>query len=359
MNITLFDASGDYSTNLTDDLGKMAYQVNLSNGKTLYDIVWQPNLHGYETANDISSLLQEGYDILKSDKLRYKTFNPENGSGTFTGLCSFISDYRNACLQKPDATIYVTCGINYDALGFKEDRISQLIKDLHKNNVIRLTKTWNKFLQPTPYDFRIDRCCSSEHITNIGLMMADRVIEIEKDLNVKFDSMFCSLFSGVFVGVSTSMWLRKKYNRNINIAISRRSYFQNIGENARNETFLISVHELKNKTLVGELGESVLIFDEMVNTGNTVKELIEITKFNGIVPKAVMIIADRISDPVDNISHIRMYGDIPCYSSITHFEIVKWCEENQEIWNTLEVPSAENQNEFNADQFTDFKNSFV
>ena len=58
--------------------------------------------------------------------------------------------------------------INYDTLGFKEDQLSQLIKTLHKNNVIRFAHGQNKLLQPIPYDFRIDRCCSAEHIRALG-----------------------------------------------------------------------------------------------------------------------------------------------------------------------------------------------
>jgi hypothetical protein len=95
-----------YNSNLWGDLSKMAEEVKLSNGKTLYDIIWQPNLNGYEYAKDISALLQEGYDTLKSDKPKYKAFNPENKQGTFTGLCSFISEYKIACLDTPDAKIF-------------------------------------------------------------------------------------------------------------------------------------------------------------------------------------------------------------------------------------------------------------
>lgn len=248
--------------------------------------------------------------------------------------------------------------IDYDTLGFKEDRLSQAIKTLHKNNVIRFARGQNKLLQPIPYDFRIDRCCSSEHISAMGELMADRVIEIEQDLNVKFDSIFCSLFSGVFVGVSASMWLLNKYNRNIKLSISRRSYAQQIGKDTGKETFISSIHMLKNKTLIGELGQNVLVFDEMTNTGVTIQELINISKFNGVVPKAVMIIADRILQPIEDGSHIRMYGDIPCYSSITHFEIVKWCEENIKIWNALEVPMYDNQNKFNDGELKQFECNF-
>jgi len=247
--------------------------------------------------------------------------------------------------------------IDYDNLQFKADPVSQLLKTLHKNNVIRFTKFKNKHGYDIPYDFRIDRCCSSEHISNIGEMMADRVIQIESDMNTQFDSIFCSLFSGVFIGVSTSMWLLNKYNRNIKLSISRRSYAQQIGEGTGKETFISSIHELKNKTLVGELGQNVLIFDEMTNTGVTIQELINISKFNGIYPKAVMIIADRILQPIENGSHIRMYGDIPCYSSISHFEIMKWYEENQQIWNALEVFNYDNQNKFNDGALKQFESN--
>jgi orotate phosphoribosyltransferase len=245
--------------------------------------------------------------------------------------------------------------INYDNLPFKSDSVSHLLKTLHQNNVIRFTKFNNKAGQSIPYDFRIDRCCSSVNINIIGEMMADRVIEIEKDLNLKFDSIFCSLFSGVFIGVSASMWLLHKYGRNINLAISRRSYAQEIGEGSGKEKFISSIHMLKNKTLIGALGENVLVFDEMTNTGVTIQELINISKFNGTTPKAVMIIADRILQPMEDGCHIRMYDDIPCYSSITHFEILNWYEENKELWSSLEQTNIENQNRFNNDDIAKFE----
>jgi hypothetical protein len=96
-----------YNSGVWGDLSKMAEEVKLSNGKTLYDIIWKPRKNAYGYARDISVLLQEGYDILKSDKPKYKAFNPENKQGTFAGLCSFISEYKTACLNNPDAKILV------------------------------------------------------------------------------------------------------------------------------------------------------------------------------------------------------------------------------------------------------------
>jgi hypothetical protein len=97
-----------YASGLYHDLAPMAKQVNLSNDKTLYDIIWSPNKHGINFANDIIPLLEEGWTILKSNKPKYKAFNPENRNGTFTGLCFFIEEYKQACLDYPTSNIKVS-----------------------------------------------------------------------------------------------------------------------------------------------------------------------------------------------------------------------------------------------------------
>jgi hypothetical protein len=97
-----------YSNNITHNLGKMASAVKLSNGKTLYDILWRPEEHDYNNAKDISEMLDEGFNILLSDPDKYKTYNPENGWGSYDGLVNFVYKYRNACWDNPDAEIGVS-----------------------------------------------------------------------------------------------------------------------------------------------------------------------------------------------------------------------------------------------------------
>lgn len=97
-----------FSLNITHNLGKMAAEVKLSNGKTLYDVLWRPEEHGYFNAEDISELLDEGWNILLSDPERFKKFNPENGWGDYEGLCNFTYAYRNACWDTPDAELSVS-----------------------------------------------------------------------------------------------------------------------------------------------------------------------------------------------------------------------------------------------------------
>lgn len=97
-----------YSNNITHNLGKMAGEVSLSNGMTLYDILWRPEEHGLYFACEISELLDEGWNILLPDPEKYKRYNPENGWGSYEGLCDFVYKYRNACWDNPQAELSVS-----------------------------------------------------------------------------------------------------------------------------------------------------------------------------------------------------------------------------------------------------------
>lgn len=97
-----------YSGNITHNLGKMANKVVLSNGKTLYDILWRPDEHGFKYAKEISELLDEGFNILLSDPKEYQKYNPENGWGSYDGLVNFVYKYRNACWDNPDAELAIS-----------------------------------------------------------------------------------------------------------------------------------------------------------------------------------------------------------------------------------------------------------
>jgi hypothetical protein len=97
-----------FSLNITHNLGKMAGEVLLSNGKTLYDVMWRPDEHGYYNGEDISNLLDEGFNILLSDPVKFKMFNPENGWGDYDGLVNFVYAYRNACWDNPDAELRIS-----------------------------------------------------------------------------------------------------------------------------------------------------------------------------------------------------------------------------------------------------------
>ena len=97
-----------YTNNITHNLGKMANQVLLSNGHTLYQVLWRPDEHGWMFARDIAEMLDEGFTILLSDPEKFRAFNPENKWGSYEGLCNFVYNYRNACWDNPDAELRIS-----------------------------------------------------------------------------------------------------------------------------------------------------------------------------------------------------------------------------------------------------------
>jgi hypothetical protein len=96
-----------YDNNITHNLSKMAFEVKLTNGLSLYDVLWRPDEHELELAEDIAELLDEGWNILLSEPDRFRQLNPENGWGNYDNLCKFVYEYRNACWNEPDATVEV------------------------------------------------------------------------------------------------------------------------------------------------------------------------------------------------------------------------------------------------------------
>ena len=108
VDLMVIQPTSIFSMNITHNLGKMASAVVLENGKTLYDVLWRPDEHNYFTAEDISELLDEGWNILLSDPEKYKKYNPENGWGEYDGLCNFVYQYRNACWDNPEAELRVS-----------------------------------------------------------------------------------------------------------------------------------------------------------------------------------------------------------------------------------------------------------
>jgi len=96
-----------YSGNITHNLGKMAGQVKLESGLTLYTCLWRPEEVGITHAATLGEYLDEAFNILLADPDRFKQYNPPNGWGDYDGLVNFVYKYRNACWDNPKAEVGV------------------------------------------------------------------------------------------------------------------------------------------------------------------------------------------------------------------------------------------------------------
>lgn len=97
-----------YEGNITHNLNKMASAVKLSNGKSLYEVLWRPDENNYSCAQDIAELLDEAFNQLLAEPNFFRNYNPPNGWGSYEGLVNFVYNYRNACWDSPDAKIQVS-----------------------------------------------------------------------------------------------------------------------------------------------------------------------------------------------------------------------------------------------------------
>jgi len=108
VDLMMVEPVSKYSGNITHNLGDMASHVELSNGLTLYQVLWRPDEHQLKFARDISDLLYEGYIILLTDPEKFKKYNPPNGWGSYDGLVNFVYKYSNACWNNPDAELRIS-----------------------------------------------------------------------------------------------------------------------------------------------------------------------------------------------------------------------------------------------------------
>ena len=97
-----------YSNNITHNLGKMADAVSVGEGRTLYQVLWRPDEHGYIYAREIVDMLYAGWKELSFNPDKYKKYNPENGWGTYEGLVNFVKKYHAACMDNPDAELRIS-----------------------------------------------------------------------------------------------------------------------------------------------------------------------------------------------------------------------------------------------------------
>lgn len=91
-----------YWRNITHNLNRMATEAGI------YKELWRPDEIGITKAAQLIEPLTKGLELLRSDPERFRAFNPENGWGSYEGLCNFVESYLAACRAEPDADVRVS-----------------------------------------------------------------------------------------------------------------------------------------------------------------------------------------------------------------------------------------------------------
>lgn len=97
-----FQTDEVYSANITHNLGEMASAAEL------YYPLWRPEEINITKARQLIVPLAKGLESLIEKPDYYKTFNPENGWGSYDGLLNLVENYLKACIDNPDADVSVS-----------------------------------------------------------------------------------------------------------------------------------------------------------------------------------------------------------------------------------------------------------
>jgi len=87
--------------NITHNLNTMAEEAGL------YKALWRPDEQGWKQLKDIIPILEKGLKDLKDRPEHYKTFNPENGWGTYKYFVYFVEKILECGRENSEAFIEI------------------------------------------------------------------------------------------------------------------------------------------------------------------------------------------------------------------------------------------------------------
>lgn len=91
-----------FEYNITHNLNTMAEKAGI------YQHLWRPEELNISYAKDLIEPLRNGLKKLLDNPDYFKTFNPDNGWGDYSGLLRFVEEYLEACIEYPESIISVS-----------------------------------------------------------------------------------------------------------------------------------------------------------------------------------------------------------------------------------------------------------
>lgn len=166
----------------------------------------------------------------------------------------------------------------------------------------------------SPYFFNSGLFNTGESIARLGQFYAS-AIEHEK---LEFDTLFGPSYKGIPLAVTTAIALSNHHNHNIPYSFNRKEA-KNHGEGG---------------VIVGApLNGRVLIIDDVISAGTSVRESIDIIQKHSATPAAVFIAMDRQEKGQGDISAIQEIEatyKIPVKSIVTLEQLLNYLSENPE-----------------------------
>ena len=193
-----------------------------------------------------------------------------------------------------------------------------------KKNVLRFGEFELKSGRKSPYFFNCGEFKTGEEISKLGNFYARAII----NSGIEFDMIFGPAYKGIPLAVSTAMVFGLSHRRDIPFAFNRKE---------------IKDHGEGGNIVGAELSGRVLIIDDVISAGTSVRESVEIINAAGATPAAVAISLDRQEVGESNTTAVQevteKYG-MPVVSIAGLSDLIEYMEFMKTYSNELALINA-------------------
>ncbi len=205
-----------------------------------------------------------------------------------------------------------------------KDYQREFIDFVIRANVLRFGEFTLKSGRKSPYFFNSGLFNTGQSIARLGRFYAAAI----EHAGIDYDMLFGPSYKGIPLAVSTAVALADEFNRDVPYAFNRKEA-KDHGEGG---------------VIVGAgLSGKVLIIDDVISAGTSVRESIDIINDADAKPVAVIIAMDRQEKGQTELSAIqeveKSYG-ISVTSIVTLNHLLAYLQDKQELHATLEAIKA-------------------
>ena len=143
----------------------------------------------------------------------------------------------------------------------------------------------------SPYFFNAGMFCTGKSLAALSAAYADRLIQS----GIEFDMLFGPAYKGIALAAATAEQLYLRHSRDVGFCYNRKE---------------AKVHGEGGVLVGAKLAGRVVIIDDVISAGTSVRQSVEIIRAAGAMPSAVLIALDRAERGSDAASQLSAAGEV-------------------------------------------------
>ena len=201
----------------------------------------------------------------------------------------------------------------------------QFIEFALQTGVLRFGEFTLKSGRTSPYFFNSGLFNSGDSLAKLGRFYAQAIIES----GLEFDVLFGPAYKGIPLASTTVIALADQYQRDVPYVFNRKE---------------VKDHGEGGQLVGAELKGNILIIDDVISAGTSVRESVEIIKSAGATPAGVVIALDRQErgkGDLSAIQEVQQQHQIPVTSIISLNDLLGYLAQSEDSQLKAFLPAVE------------------